>query len=145
MIYAGIDPGKRGGVAFLYSDGSTEVYAMENVDLVALFSARRTESIRLCLEKVHSMPRQGVASTFNFGVNYGYIKGVLEAFGVSYQEIPPQTWKKEFGLNTDKQKSCEVCHRLFPDVDLKANERCKTDHDGKAESLLMAEYARRKL
>jgi hypothetical protein len=82
---------------------------------------------------------------FSFGQSVGYIKGVLEANGIAYQEIPPQTWKKEFGLNTDKQKSIDVCRRLFPGVSLRATPRCTTDHDGMAEALLIAEYAKRKL
>jgi hypothetical protein len=38
-----------------------------------------------------------------------------------------------------------VCRRLFPGVSLRATPRCTTDHDGMAEALLIAEYARRKL
>lgn len=145
MIYAGVDPGRKGAVAFLYQDGSAEIYPMEGLDLATLFSERRGEAIRLCLEKVHSMPRQGVASTFNFGVSYGYIKGVLECSHISYQEIEPQRWKKEFGLSSDKAKSIEVCRKLFPDVSLRPTELCRADSDGMAEAVLMAEYARRKL
>jgi crossover junction endodeoxyribonuclease RuvC len=98
-----------------------------------------------CLEKVGAMPGQGVTSMFNFGVSYGYIKGVLEANRIPYQEIPPQRWKKEFGLNSDKAASVEVCRKLFPDVNLLATPRCRKPHDGMAEALLLAEYARRKL
>ena len=145
MIYAGIDPGKHGAVAFLYKDGSSEIYPMDGLVIVELFAERRHAPIRLCLEKVHSMPRQGVASTFNFGVGYGYLKGVLDSFHVSYQEIPPQKWKAEFGLNTDKQKSIDVCKQLFPEANLRPTERSKVDNDGMAEALLMAEYARRRL
>ena len=65
--------------------------------------------------------------------------------GISYQEIPPEKWKKEFGLNTDKQKSIAVCRQLFPEADLRHSERSRVDNDGMAEALLMAEYARRKL
>ena len=54
-------------------------------------------------------------------------------------------WKKEFGLNGNKQKSIEVCRKLFPDVSLLPTSRCKKSHDGMAEALLMAEYARRRM
>lgn len=103
------------------------------------------QAARCCLEKVSSMPGQGVASTFTFGMNFGWIKGVLELGEIPYQEIRPQQWKKEFSLNSEKAKSIEVCRRLFPDVDLKRTPKCRIPHDGIAEALLMAEYARRKL
>lgn len=143
MTYIGIDPGQNGAIA-LMGDGIS-VYPYNNEKLIDICGIVAGEDCICCLEQVHSMPKQGVASTFKFGTNYGYIKGVLEAFRIPYQEIPPQRWKKEFGLNTDKQKSIEVCKRLFPDVSLKRTERCKTDHDGMAESLLLALYAKRKL
>lgn len=148
MIYLGIDPGKRGAVAYLME---TERGWVENVhpigDLPQLLHRliRTGQPIRCCLEKVHAMPKQGVSSTFSFGVNFGWCKGLLEAHGVSYQEIPPERWKKEFGLNTDKQKSIAVCRQLFPEADLRPSERSRVDNDGMAEALLMAEYARRKL
>lgn len=110
-----------------------------------LIEAWSSLGVRCCLEKVHAMPKQGVASTFSFGESYGWLKGVLDANHVSYQEIPPERWKKEFGLNTDKKKSIEVARQLFPDADLRPTERSRVDSDGMAEALLMAEYARRKL
>lgn len=144
MIYIGIDPGLKGGIAFIDEDGAhTEPYT--DAALQAICREFAYEETRCCLEQVHSMPKQGVASTFKFGMGYGYIKGALEAWSVSYQEIPPQRWKKEFGLNSDKAESIEVCRRLFPDVSLRATPKCRTDNDGMAEALLMAEYARRKL
>lgn len=145
MVYLGIDPGKHGGLAVIYSDGSTYVMPLKEDTLITVLRALSGIPARCCLEKVHAMPKQGVASTFTFGEGYGYIKGVLECNHVSYQEIPPQQWKKEFGLNTDKKKSVDVCRKLFPDVSLRPTERCRTDNDGMAEALLMAEYARRKL
>jgi crossover junction endodeoxyribonuclease RuvC len=91
------------------------------------------------------MPGQGVTSMFSFGKSAGFIEGVLTALAIPYQLVPPQTWKKVFSLNASKLNSIEVCQKLFPDVDLMRTERCKKPHDGMAEALLMAEYARRKL
>jgi crossover junction endodeoxyribonuclease RuvC len=97
------------------------------------------------VEKVSAMPGQGVVSMFNFGHNLGLIEGLLRGYGISYQLVPPQTWKKEFSLSSDKAKSIEVCQKLFPNVSLLATERSRKPNDGIAEALLMAEYARRKL
>lgn len=150
QIYIGIDPGKSGGIACIDTESGicyTEPYSDKAlIDLCRDESySGNTERIICCLEKVGAMPGQGVTSMFNFGASYGYIKGVLEAFRIPYQEIPPQRWKKEFGLNSDKATSVEVCRKLFPDVNLLATECSKKPHDGMAEALLMAEYARRKL
>lgn len=149
MIYIGIDPGKKGALAYMMErhDGGyiTNAVPMDMALVTLRMISRLGKPTRCCLEKVHAMPKQGVSSTFTFGTQYGWIKGQLDAYGVSYQEIPPEKWKKEFGLNTDKQKSIEVCRKLFPEADLRPSDRCRVDSDGMAEALLMAEYARRKL
>ena len=140
-VYIGIDPGKKGGIAV-----NDKAYPYSDAELLRIcreISECRMESI-CCLEKVGAMPGQGVTSMFNFGQSYGYIRGVLEAFEIPYQEIAPQKWKKVFGLTSDKSKSVEVCRRLFPNADLTPG-KCKKPQDGLAEALLMAEYARRLL
>ena len=145
-IFIGIDPGKTGGIACIDAEtGFASTAPFSSVELIKLCSDNH-RSIRCicCLEKVGARPNQGVTSMFNFGQNVGYIKGVLESFGIPYQEITPQKWKSEFGLNSDKAASAEVCRKLFPNVSLLASERSKKPHDGMAEALLMAEYARRK-
>jgi hypothetical protein len=69
---------------------------------------------------------------------------VLTALGIPYQLVPPAKWKKEFSLiGKDKKASIATCHKLFPELDLKRTERCRTDSDGLAESTLLACYAMR--
>lgn len=144
MIYIGIDPGKNGGIAVIGSDYlSCVVYSdTELINVCRMFGGM---SIKCVLEKVNAMPGQGVVSMFNFGMNFGFIQGVLKAYAIPYELVTPQKWKKEFSVTSDKNTSIEVCKRLFPNVNLKATERCKKDHDGMAEALLMAEYGRRHL
>lgn len=147
QTFIGIDPGKNGGIAVI-EDGQARTMPYSDEALCSVIWALGPSTDRkviCCLEKVGAMPGQGVTSMFNFGASYGYIKGVLEACLIPYQEIPPQRWKKEFGLNSDKAASVDVCRKLFPDVNLLATERCRKPHDGMAEALLLAEYARRKL
>ena len=67
---------------------------------------------------------------------------MLEKFGVPYELVKPQKWKKEFSVTADKNTSIEVCKRLFPGVNL-IPPGCRKEHDGIAEALLLAEYARR--
>lgn len=146
MIYIGIDPGKSGAMALIF-DGMDETVLVPFDDQEYCNVLRNTSGQRVltCLEHVGAMPGQGVTSMFNFGQNFGYIKGLLEAFGIPYELVRPHKWKKEFSITGDKNSSIEVCKRLFPGVSLRRTDRCRKDDDGMAEALLMAEYARRRL
>lgn len=147
MLYIGIDPGKNGGIGLIETDGdeikSYKTFAYDDLKMIATVYVLKPNRTRTVVEKVGAMPGQGVISTFNFGKNFGFILGVLESFEFPYELVSPQKWKREFGVTADKNTSIEVCKRLFPGVNLKRTDRCKNDHDGMAEALLMAEYARR--
>lgn len=143
MTYIGIDPGKDGAMALLIGKSVTIIPFDERGYEIALARVRVSDA-RCCLERVGAMPGQGVTSMFKFGENFGFIRGLLQANGIPYELVTPQKWKREFGA-TDKNSSVEVCARLFPTVSLMRTQRCRKAHDGMAESLLMAEYARRKM
>ena len=141
MIYIGIDPGKDGALAVILPCG-VEIFPFEERDYANVIFSLRGKDAKCCLEAVGAMPGQGVTSMFRFGENYGFIRGLLQANGVPYEAVNPRKWKKEFSV-TDKNSAVEVCRRLFPDVSLLRTEKCRKPHDGMAEALLMAEYARR--
>jgi len=144
MIYVGIDPGADGGIGVIDTlEDSAENFLLTTDKLIEVL--HRPGKMKVMLEEVHAMPKQGVTSMFNFGKNFGVILGILEAMRVPYDLVTPRKWKAEFGLNGDKKKSIECCKRLFPCIDLKKSDRSKKDHDGMAEALLLAEYGRRKL
>lgn len=142
--YIGIDPGKSGALALLTEDGQCTVVPFQESAYTATLKAASGPSSVCCLEKVGAMPGQGVVSMFNFGHNLGYIEGLLQAFDIPYQLVPPQTWKKEFCVTSDKNTSIEVCRKLFPHVCLLPTARSRKPSDGMAEAMLMAEYARRR-
>ena len=156
MIYVGVDPGKKGGFAVIYSDlsgrqheevypWSEEVFVREMSRWNGNFAAHEGGGIVAAVEKVGAMHGQGVTSMFTFGQGYGYILGVLAALGIGTQVVPPGVWKREFSLTgKDKAASVAVCKRLFPGVCLLPTDKCRKDSDGMAEALLLAEYARRK-
>jgi len=150
LIYIGVDPGAKGGYAVIAKTETGQAvfaypwddsfFAMEMVSLMQM----KEHGIVAAVEKVGARPGQGTVSMFNFGKSAGYIEGVLSALRIPYQLIPPAKWKKEFSLiGKDKQASIVTCRKLFPELDLKRTERCRTDSDGKAEATLLAEYARR--
>lgn len=161
-VFCGIDPGKDGCLAILgYRETpilipfSETEYANQlrrlgycccrteaEKDLAAIMRVPPTE-VFCVVEHVNAMPGQGVTSCFSFGQNFGFILGLLTAFRLPYELVRPLKWKKEFSCTSDKNTSIEVAQRLFPDVDLRRTPQCRKPHDGIAEALLMAEYARR--
>lgn len=151
MIYIGIDPGRNGAIALLgNSPESTVVYPYSAENFIKPLRSMAAawqfseEKVIACVEHVNAMPGQGVVSMFNFGQNFGYIRGMLEALQIPYELVRPQKWKKEFSITGKKNSSIEVCKRLFPDVSLRRTDRCRKDDDNMAEALLLAEYARRR-
>lgn len=144
-IFVGIDPGKSGAMAIIYPNGEVKTIPFNSSSYLIALEEIKGQEVKCCLEKVGAMPGQGVVSMFNFGHNFGYIEGILQANFIPYQLVPPQTWKKEFSLSSDKAKSIEVCQKLFPHANLLATDKSRKPSDGIAEAVLMAEYARRKL
>lgn len=142
--FIGIDPGQKGGVAIIHPD-SAEAWRYPG-DIVAAADLLRELHIKhaiklACIESVHSMPGQGVSSTFKFGQNFGAWLGMLAALGIPHTTVTPHKWQKavlDAGTGDTKARSLNMARRLYPDVDL----RYKAD-DGKADALMMALYAKR--
>lgn len=144
-VYCGFDPGRDGAAAFLWN-GENFVVPFDKklyVDILRSFLNKRFE-VKAVVEHVGAMPGQGCVSMFNFGTSFGWLQGMLEALGVSYELVRPQKWKKEFGCTSDKNTSIAVAQRLFPGVDLRRTPKCSKPHDGMSEALLLAEYSRRR-
>ena len=141
MNFIGIDVGKHGAIAVIREDGTVASAVFSEEAYLEIVSGRPNSFA--VVEDVHAMPKQGVTSMFNFGLNKGWILGLLYAYNIPTELVSPQKWKKMFSLNGEKQKSIDCARRLFPKVNLFATPRCKKPHDGIAEALLMAEYGRR--
>lgn len=135
----GIDPGATGAIAMIQP--MVEVWDMPATphDLATLMRTFDANTTRVYVEEVHSMPGQGVASTFKFGKGYGEIIGVLATLGLGYRAISPAVWKRAMGLQrAEKVDSRRKAQELYPMAPLA---RVK-DH-GRAEALLIAEWGRR--
>ena len=86
----------------------------------------------------------GAVGMFNYGLGYGAWQMALTGLGIPYACVHPATWKKAMlrDVGSAKGAAILVAHRLFPGVSLRPP-RARKDHDGLAEALLLAEYARR--
>lgn len=158
-VYIAIDPGKFGYVSIINKDGKfikafpllKNNKAVDVVDISQnLFDLSIYEgNCHVILEDVHSIFGSSAGANFNFGWIVGVIEGTLSTLGLSYTKVAPKTWQKVMhqGIAKNENKkimSLMACHKIFPTVDLRRTERCTKEDDNFADSLLMAEYGRRK-
>ena len=142
-LLMGVDPGISGAIAFWFPDQPDQIVVQDvpvvdgQLDPVTL--ARRIDQMRPTLavvEKVHAMPKQGVSSTFKFGMAYGMVLGVIATQKIPLHLVTPARWKKAFNLSADKEQSRALALRLWPGCD---EFGLKKSH-GKAEAALIARY-----
>jgi Holliday junction resolvasome RuvABC endonuclease subunit len=90
----------------------------------------------VAVEHVHSMPKQGVASTFTFGKAYGTILGYFAANGHRISHVGPSTWKTTFRLNgKDKDAARALAIELWP---TEATLFARRKDQGRADAALIA-------
>lgn len=153
MKIIGVDPGASGAIAVLDLENRSLVVidmptakvkrgprTVNQVDAVRLAEALKphAEDAHAMVEKVWSMPGQGVASTFAFGRAAGIIEGVLAALDIPFSLIPPATWTKTMRLFGGKDGSRARAQELFPD---QAHLFARKKDDGRADAALIACYA----
>ena len=121
-IYIGIDPGKAGGICFLMDDEIKTFKCPATTHDMAeeLILAKDIRKCTAIVEKVHSFPGQGVASTFNFGYNYGVWLGILSALKIQYQLCLPRKWQKYYGVPKMEKKDRknylkQLAQQMYPD------------------------------
>lgn len=148
MLILGVDPGLVSGAWGLidhhgtYRASGAIPHADRRIDVRQwrhdLSDAIDLQDVVVAFESVHSMPGQGVASTFAFGRAVGAIQGLLDLLPWPVTMAEPRTWKREMGVTAEKGSSLALARRLWPTAPLKR----VLDH-GRAEALLLAEWLRR--
>ena len=121
--FIGVDPGKKGAIAIL--DGYGEIVALDDMPVAgnAVSGTLLTdfiedslngvmpgddaegEFVHAVVEQVHSMPKQGVASSFDFGKSYGIVLGVLAGARIPWVDVSPIRWKRSLRLSADKEQA----------------------------------------
>lgn len=149
MIVIGIDPGINGAVAaydteerlitvnkipkIRISRSGKPAHAIDVPELAQMVRDIVNGNRAIAyLEDVHSMPGQGVASSFRFGEAKGIILGVLVSQYIPVELVSPATWKRHFRLGADKRQSRLKASQLFPGL--------KIPDINCAEALLIMQY-----
>ena len=146
MLYLGIDPGFSGAWGLIDHHGQyracgdmhhTDKYLLTQFIYEEIVDALHGDDLEVVVETVHSMPKQGVASSFKFGVAYGGAVALAERLNCAWHMVTPQVWKKALKLDSDKQKSMDLARQLWPTASLK-----RQKDNGRAEALLLAHWLR---
>lgn len=141
----GIDPGAKGGIAFIGLESIITHVMPDTNGLANLISAMLPEHI--FVEKCQAFPGQGISSSFNYGCHFGEILGVIITLRISHTLVQPRQWTKVMHVGAKaadaKKRSLEVSKRLWPKYDFRASMKCKNAHDGMIDAALIAEWGRR--
>lgn len=138
-LYLGLDPGQSGAIAALMPNGTVvcciTLKDTEHDICNSLRSLIEYHHTCAMLERVSSMPGQGVASSFKFGANYGFLRGLLVALQIPFEEVTPSKWQGYLKCRSkgDKNVTKAAAQRKWPSE--------KITH-GNADALLIAEYCR---
>jgi hypothetical protein len=151
MRVIGIDPGNSGALC-LYVPIDEKIYVKDMpvvdgrvsphgvIDILQHWE-RRPITVA-AVELVHSMPRQGVASSFKFGMGYGVILGALAALDIPIVNVAPTAWTKYFGVGSDKEKHRRYAIETWP---AQAHLFARKKDEGRADAALIARWATRGL
>ena len=123
MIYIGIDPGKTGAACALDEHGHIKVVACSGghdlyAFLIDVFQSGRVMEFA-AIEKIN--PRAGVdgalaASFCKLSASAGEERGVMIAMQVPFEQVTPQAWMKEMGVNTTGGTAAERLKRRKQDI-----------------------------
>lgn len=146
MNSIGLDPGSDGAMAVITPSHQLRVYGFNHKSEQEIMLALLGETLdphHAFLELVRSRPGQGVTSMFTFGRNLGFLRGLLVALGVPFEDVPPQEWQKKLGLGkahpsqADRKRAHkQYAEQLFPNVKVTL---------ANADAILIAEYGYRTL
>ncbi len=119
----GIDPGQSGGIAIISSSGLVLPYKMPETerdiyDLLSGYTLNGLDNPAVWLEKVHTMPGQGIASAGKFMQGYGFLRGVIIALKYPLYDVTPQKWQQAMGCMSkgDKNITKAKAQQLYPQI-----------------------------
>jgi len=118
MLILAIDPGIKGAVA-VYNDIYDEVSVYtpsESQRMICDFldSLDKSQGIKAYIEKVHSMPKEGVKSVWTFSGNYhSWTMGFI-CFEIPFEEIAPREWQSyiKFLPKEKKARKLEIKRQM---------------------------------
>jgi len=157
-VYVGIDPGIDGAVACIDTEHGCQTInripalvvgpgSRRGIDLeglAQLFGHVKSLAPKvIVIEDVHAMPKQGVSSTFSFGVTYGALQAMIAVYRMPMVKVKPAAWKKIIMRGRPKGKDGTIAYmsQKYPHCSLVPVGGRAKNHNF-ADALALADYAR---
>lgn len=143
MLIAGIDPGKSGAIVILKDGQIVDKALLKRV--VPRFWLRERGVRVAYLEQAQSFPKQGIASAFNYGRDFGYLLGTLAGSGMIIHLVRPSIWTRRIHtqapkIDDAKERSLWCARHLWPEENWLASTKSTKPHDGFVDAALIAQY-----
>lgn len=166
MFYLGIDPGNDGGMSLVDPCGRPVCFdRIRDLEQIVKFFRYldnfRAENLAVitCVYEEYCGDQAAVAARSG-GRYVGIFETMCFLHDIRFNKVSPQTWKSWHDLiirqpkgvpklsdadryKEAKRRAMQKFRELFPDVNL-VFPKCRTEHEGVAESLMIAEYGRQK-
>jgi hypothetical protein len=165
MFYViGVDPGLYGGVTLLsWTDESVNVdtFVMPTKDSTCMKKKKLIDLVKLrqrldafavpaalcslvMIERQSVRAKEGARNSMTAGILFGELICFFELTCVEPKLPTPQKWKGVVldGTLKDKPAAVAYCAKNFPQINLLPSKRHRKPHDGMADSVCIATYAR---
>jgi hypothetical protein len=153
MMYVGIDVGKDGAMVIIEGDKISKYkFPMIGTDydieaLSDLFSLIDPKDSHTVIEDVHAIGGGSAKANWSFSRGKAILEVLAIVHRIPFTMVKPKVWQKVVHEGIPKQGKAKDMtlmgvKRLFPDVDLRKNERCRTPDDGIYDALGMAYYCK---
>lgn len=143
----GVDPGIKGGWCRM-EDGDVIVGVLPYVDSTLnmgefLLLLRSLAPDMVMVEAPLALPKMSHHGSLSFGRAVGQIEGIVVGSGTPMMSIHTKVWKSKILAGTDKSKEAAIrwVSSRYPSVRL-VLPGCRKPHDGIADAVCIAEYAR---
>lgn len=125
-MWIACDPGKNGGMSFLYEDNSMKFLdndqPLQNlIDNIKFIT--KGYDVQMCMiEDVHSIYGASAKSNFQFGFNTGLMHGIIRSLDLPLGQVQPKAWQKHIGVKGTvkgkavKQAVADIVTGLYPRI-----------------------------
>lgn len=162
MLVIGIDPGLTGAMALVSHAGFLSVADLPTCpnglssgkmmrwldpkgvsEIISGWATKfdfGKESVHAVIERPIAMPGQQISTAASNFDSLGALRAAVTICGYPLMMVSPREWKTAYGLGTDKNEARKTALNLYPDAPITL-----AKHHNRAESILIARFALRKL